>query len=113
MADHTRCVLRAHALTAFPYQLPWPAVELAGVVQSVAPGELHGIGEVTGTLHVGEAGHEELVYIAEAAHHEAILARGLRAHPQRHIEALTQNVHAAVTSVQLQADGRLFGQAIR
>src|SRR5205809_849688 len=80
MAEHAGRELHPRDLAVRSDELPGTPVELPGVVERIVPCELRRIGGLTGASEIRRACHQKFVHAAETAHHQAILARGHRAH---------------------------------
>src|SRR3546814_7344106 len=60
-----------------------------------------------------DLGHQQLLDLAEAAHHQAAVVVELRAHADGDVEAFVDHVHAAVAHVHLHAHLRVLGEEVR
>src|SRR5579864_5424485 len=107
MADDAWLVLDANTLAFRSEELPRAAVELSAIVERRVPAQIRWSGERLGATEIPRGRDQELVHLAKRAHHESVLTGRLGAHPQRHIEALGEHVHAAITHAQLEADRRI------
>src|SRR5690606_9293046 len=74
--------------------------------------QLLGIGRPAGAVEVGGAGHQQLLDLAEAAHHQAAVVVEPGAHADGDVEAFVDHVHAAVAHVHLHPDLRVFGEEV-
>src|SRR5215472_15379703 len=100
MADDARLVLDGRALALGSQELPGAPVELAPIVERGVVLEIRRLGEWRRALEVLGACREELIHLTERSHHEPVFAGRLRAHTQRYIEALGQDVYAPVAHVE-------------
>ena len=90
---------------------------LAGVVLADAEGDVLGKPlrrfRPAGAIQVLRAGDQQLLDLAEAAHHQAAVVVQLAAHAYRDVHAFVDDVHPAVADDQLQADFRVQGHEFR